>query len=258
MSSWANLRSTSLKKKEVPIRYFYAPLSSDYADATLSFLYSFLYTQRTAEPFYIYDTFGYFQPLYQFSPILHYMKEAPTTGSNLVTDSGVMPVINTLSLATMRRNASSILQLNGETDLNVKQFLTNLGVQQTKFDVGIVLDMSGSVPIAISALHALQKRTNKKTLKVFVATDDMNSLKEFAMKGHPSWSYVSLLRQGQPSDAKYLLLKTLAELRMLQSLEYVAVRFGTPLGKLIYLTSKSITMEGQILSLDGMSWKAMD
>ena len=257
MSSWANLHSQVGKKKESPVRVFFSNPSSDFADATLSFLYAYLYTQRSAEPFYIYDSFGYFQPFYQYSPILHYMKEAPSAGMNLYTDPAVTPLVNSLSLSTIRRSATSLLQYNGETDANVKQFLLNLGIQKQSYDVGIVLDISGCISSVLPALHTFQKRTNKKTLKVFVATDQLDLLREFAMKGDPSWSFVSLLRQTQPTDRKYFFLKTLAELEVLRSLETVAVRLGTPLGKLIYLTSKAITLESQLLSLDGKSWKAL-
>jgi hypothetical protein len=247
------------KKKEIPIRFYLNPLTSDYSEALLSFLYGFVYTQRSAEAFYIHDSFGQFQPLLQSNPTFHYLKESPTTGSNLYTEPSVAPIINAVSLATLRKSVNSIFNYNAETDANVKQFLLNMGLlQQQNFDVGVVLDISGCIPAVLSQLTALQKRTNKKTLKIFVATDQMDLLKEFAMKGHPSWSFVSLLRQTAPTDRKYALMKTLAEIRLLRGIEYVAVRFGSSLGKLIYLTSQKITMESQILSLDGHSWKAAE
>lgn len=259
MSSWANLHSQTGKKKEIPIRLHLNPLTSDYSEALLSFLYGFVYTQRNAEPFYIYDSFGQFQPLLQFSPIFHYLKEAPTTGSNLYTDPNVGPLLNSLPLTSLRRTVNSVFSYNAETDANVRQFLLNMGLlQQQNFDVGIVLDASGCIPAVLSQLTTLQKRTNKKTLKIFVATDQLDLLRDFATKGHPSWSYVSLMRQNAPTDRKYALMKMLAELRLLRGIEYVAVRFGSSLGKLIFLTSQKITMESQILSLDGQGWKAVD
>jgi hypothetical protein len=260
MSSWANLHSQPLgKKKEIPIRMYLNPLTSEYSDALLSFLYGFVYTQRNAEPFYIHDAFGQFQPLLQTNPILHYVKEVPSAGSNLYTDPSVASLINSLSLNALRKSVTSIFNYNAETDANVRQFLLNMGLlQQQNFDVGIVLDVSGCVPAVLSHLTALQKRTNKKTLKIFVATDQMDLLREFATKGHPSWTFVSMMRQNAPTDRKYTLMKTLAEIRLLRGIEYVAVRFASPLGKLIYLTSQKITTESQILSLDGRGWKAAE
>lgn len=230
----------------------------DFAEAAVQFLFAFTYTQRTAEPFYIYDTLGYFQSLFNYSPILHYMKEAPSGAKNLALETSVADVVNGLSLNYLRRTAASILQYNPETDNRVKQFLINMGVQRQVFDVGIVLQTDSCVPAVLKQVASLQTRTGKKSLKVFVATERMDLLQEFATKGNPSWSFVSLLRNNQPNDPRYFLEKTLAELQTLRGLEYVAVSFGSALGKLIYLTSTAITMESQILSLDGKSWKAME
>lgn len=252
MSSWANLRSAPLKKKEPSIRFSFTPLSSDYATSTLSFLYSFVFTQRTAEPFYIYDTQGYFQPLLKTSPILHYLKESPKESLNLYEEtSQVSPIIQNTSFAALKRTVNSVYQFNPETDSKIKAFLTTAGLNQEIFDVGIVLDTSGCIAPVLSQLTNLQKRTGKKTLKVFVMTDNIGLLQEFATKGNPSWSFKSLLRNGQPNT----LIKMLAELRVLRNTEYVAVRFATDLGKLIYLTHSTMTMESQILSLDGATWK---
>lgn len=256
MTSWANMNSSALKKKEVPIPSFFSTSSTDYSEATLSFLYSYIYTQRTAEPFYIYDTNGFFQPLLATSPVLHYLKEQPKSSRLLTSaESDVQSVLKPLSLQYLRRNATSILQYNGETDAKIKAFLTTAGLQQKVFDVAIVLDTSGCFPSIFTSLEQFQKRIGKKTLDIFVMTDNLDFIKEFATKGNSSWSYTSLFGRNQTATKEQLLIKTLAELRIVQRTEWVAVRFGSAIGKLIYLTNKSITSESQILSLDGQSWK---
>lgn len=257
MSSWANLKATPLKKKEPSVRS-YVSSSEDYITSTLGFLYSFAYSQRMAEPFYIHDTHGHFQPLLKTSPILHYLKEKPSTGQDLASDLQQMaPVVNNLSLASLKRTVSSIYQMNAETDYKVDTFLTNFGLLRQSFDVGIVLDISGCVPAVVTGLKALQKRTGKKTLKVFVMTNDMNLLREFAQKGDPSWSYLSMMRDKAPQDSDYKLTKVLAELKLMQQMEYLAVRFGSPVGKLLYLTNQKIVSETQVISVDGQKWKAL-
>jgi hypothetical protein len=259
MSSWANRTVVPMKKKEFTGSSYYEPISNDYADATLQFLYSYVYTQRAAEPFYINDTVNYFQPLLKPSPILHYLKETPSSGSNLATTPDlVASVLKPMSLATLKRTVTSIYQFNGQTEQKLEALLSNYGLLKPVFDVGIVLDVSGCVPQVISRLKSLQSRTGKKSLKVFVMTESMDLLRDFAMTGDKSWSYVSLLRNNAPKTPDERVYKLLAEIRILQGLDYLVVRFSTSLGKLLYLTSSKIQLESQILSVDGSSWKAFE
>lgn len=259
MSSWANRSVLPMKKKDVTISSYYEATSNDYAEATLQFLYSYVYTQRSANPFYIHDINRYFQPLLKTSPVLHYLKETPSSGSNLATNPDALAsVLKPMSLNTLKRSIASIYQFNGMTDARIEVFLSNYGLSKPNFDVGIVLDISGCVPAVIASLKSIQIRTGKKTLKVFAMTDSLELMREFAMNGDKSWSYVSLLRNDPPKDAEAKLFKTLAELRVLQGIEYLVVRFSTSLGKLLYLTSPRLQLESQVVSIDGSSWKAFE
>ncbi len=259
MSSWANRSVIPQKKTERNFSVFYEPTSDNYIEATLSFLYGYAYTQKTAEAYYINDSKRFFQPLLKVSPILHYLKDTPTSGVNLASDSQRMAsVLNTMNLQTLRRHVQSIYQLNGQTFQKLEAFLSNYGMTKQTFDVGIVLDISGCVPQVISAVHSIQKRTGKKTLKIFAMTDSVDLLKEFAINGDKSWSFVSLLRTEVPSDKEYPLYKRIAELKTLQGIDYLVARFSSPIGKLLYLTSERIQMESQIVSVDGSTWKAID
>jgi hypothetical protein len=257
MTSWANLKSVPLKKKET-IRNYFSSDSNDFAEASLTFLYAHIFTQRTAEPFYVYDKNGYFQPYLQTSQVVHYLRDEPASGMNVAKEVQTFaPIINGLNFITLKRNAMTILQYNGQTNDKLNDALQRYGVVKQVFDAGIVLDISGCVPLVFSALRTLQKRTGKKTLKVFVMTESMDLLREFATKGDSSWSYVSLLRINAPQDVSSRLLKTMCELKILQDVEYLIGKFSTPLGKLLYLRNQKITGESQFLSVDGSTWKAL-
>ncbi len=257
MTSWANLQAVSFKKKET-IRNYFSSDSNDFAEASLAFLYTHIYTQRTAEPFYVYDKNAFFQPHLQVSQVVHYLREEPSAGQNLANDiNSFAPVLNAMSLNVLKRNASMILKYNGLTNERLNDALQRFGIGKQTFDAGIVLDISGCVPLVFSSLRTLQKRTGKKTLKVFVMTDSMDLLREFATKGDPSWSFVSLMRVNAPQDATSKLLKTMCEVKILQDVEYLISKFSTPIGKLLFLTNGKITMENQFFSVDGSSWKAL-
>ncbi len=257
MTSWGSIRTNPLKQKEPTIRSYYSS-ESDYATSTLQMLYSFVYCQRVAEPFYIHDKKGYFQPLLQVSPILHYVKESPPGATNFADDvNQLAPVLNQLSFNTLKRTIQSLFLYNNETKARIDTFLSNFGLVKQTFDVGIVLDISGCVAQVIPLLKQFQKRTGKKTLRVFVMTDTMNLLQEFAQKGDPSWSYVSMMRFNTPQDDTYKLLKTLSEFHLMKQIEFVAVKLGSSVGKLLYLSSEKVVNESQILAIDGVSWKVL-
>lgn len=259
MTSWANRGVNLQKKLERNISVFYEPTSDDFAKNTLHFLYGFAYSQRSAESYYIKDTYRQFQPYLKVSPILHYLKESPASGSNLDTDlSGMAPVLNSLTLSSLRRTLGSIYQWNGQTEAKIEQFISNFGPLKQVFDVGIVLDASESVSEVIAGLQSLQKRTGKKTMKIFVSTDSLDVLREFAALGDKTWSYSSFLRFEPPKDAEAVLLKKMAELKVLQTIEYLVCRLRSPYGKLLYLTSKILQMESQVINLDKTSWKAVE
>lgn len=256
MTSWANLNTVSLKKKE-PVRNYFSS-EEDYPTATLQFLYTNVYLQRNADPFFVYDPQGYFQPLLKSSPVLHFIKE-PGQGTNYATEiNSFEPVFKSMSLQTIKRSINTVYQYNPFTQSKIENILMTSGLRKQIYDVGIVLDISGCVPVVINGLKQLQKRTGKKTMAVFVMTNDMSLLREFAMKGDPSWSFTSLMRTNPPKEKDYLLFKTLAELQIMREIEYLALRFSSPLGKLLYLTSAKVTMESQVVRLDASSWKLFE
>lgn len=257
MTSWANLRSIPTKKKEPSIRFYFSS-SENYANATLAFLYSVLYTQKSAEPIYIHDTEGYFQPLLKVSPIIHYLKEAPSSGKNLNDDiSQMAPVLNLLTYASLKRSINSIYQFNQQTFGKVEAVMSNFGVLRQTFDLGLVLLEPQDVDAAILGIKALQKRTGKKGFNIFVMTESVDLLRDFALNGDKSWTYMSTLRQGMKTDKESMLMKTLCDITIMQKVDYLAIQMKSSIGKLLYLTNEKVTLESQVVSLDNASWKVL-
>lgn len=258
MTSWANKTSISLaKKKEPTIRFYYSSPSEDYASSTLSFLYSIVFCQKSAEAFYAHDAQGFFQPILKGSPVIHYIKELPSSGTNLYTELyQAIPVLSPMSYANLKRNIRALYELNQETSAKIDAFLSNFSILRQAFDVGLVLEQPEDVANSITGLKALQKRVGKKGFRIFVMTEDIELVRQFAQQGDPSWSYVSLLRKDSPTDKQYTLLKRLSEIQLIQKTDFLAVRLGSPLGKLLFLLNEKVNSESQVVSLDKTSWKA--
>jgi hypothetical protein len=135
--------------------------------------------------------------------------------------------------------------------------MSNFGVIRQKYDVGLVLEDGTDVQAAFTGLKQLQKRLGRKTLNIFVATDKMELLAQFATGGDPTWSYMSMMRNNAPTDKTYKLLKTLSEISLLQKIDFLAMRLSSPLGKLLFLISDQVNTEGQVISLDKSLWKVL-
>jgi len=258
MTSWANLKQVPSKKKEAPIQFYFEPVSNDYPSSLLAYLYSYIYCQRNAEPFYIVDSGSMVSPFFKSNSVVHSLKTTPSTGTNLCLDLfETEGILSKLSLLVMRRIITPIFEYNSQTNSRIDVQIANYGLNRQTFDAGIVLDVSGCVPAVVSGLQRLQKNTNKKTMNIFVMTDNLDLLKEFAMKGDPSWKYASLYRMLESSDPDARKLKTLAELKVVRGIDLLVLRFSSPLGKLISLVHPSISVDTQIVSIDGSRWKAL-
>lgn len=257
MTSWLNRQSLPPKNPEPILRYIFSS-SDTYAESTLAFLYSVLYSQKSAEPIYVHDTQGYFQPLLTTNPSLHYLKDAPSSGMNLANEMGrINPVVSSLSFAALKRSITSLYQFNQATVATVAARLSALGLARQTFDVGLVLLEPTDVQAALGGLKTFQKKTGKKTLRIFVMTEDVELLRTFATSGEPSWSFMSTLKQTMKTDTDSLLLKTLCDITLMQKVDALAVRLTSSIGKLVYLTNEKVTLQSQVVSLDGASWKVI-
>jgi hypothetical protein len=186
------------------------------------------------------------------------VKEAPSSGTNLTHEMSLMaPVLTNVSFATLKRSILSLYQFNQLTSARVEAVMSNFGLLRQTFDVGLVLLEPKDVQAAIAGLKGLQKKTGKKTLRIFVMTEDVELLRNFASQGEPSWSFMSTLKQTMKTDKDSLLLKTLCDITLMQKVDYLAVQMKSSIGKLLFLTNEKVSLESQVVSLDGSSWKVL-
>lgn len=256
MTSWAAWKQPS-KKRESSVSLYFSPIQDEFSETLLGFLYSSIYAQRTAERLYIFDTKDMIQPFFQKTPNSEFVKESPSSGTNLALSlHQTAPILQSLRVSTLKSYSKSLFQYNEVTRNKIQTFLSAFPILKQTFDVGIVLDTSGCVTQVLSGLSAYQKRTGKKSLRVFVMTDQLDLLREFATKGDRSWTYASLLSSQPILDKQSQYIKTLSDITIMQQIDFLAFRFSSSTGKLLYLLNQQVSSENEVLSLDGTSWKA--
>lgn len=252
MTSWANLQVAKQRKGPLISSYFEVQ-GDDLFSNLVDFSYTFVSKQRSAEPMYVYDKKGMIQNLIKVSPIIHYVKEIPSSATNIHHDmTSIKQSIQNVNMNTLRKTIQSINIFNSEKELLVQNNLKSNVIGSSQFDVGIVLDVSGSALQAVKALKAFQARTYKKTIKIFVMTDNIHYLHDFVINGDKSWTFSSLMRNKLTTDPESMSLKMLSEVYLLQQIPHLFLNTQTSLGKYLYLTSKMMTsMDSSIQNLDG-------
>lgn len=253
MSSWANLQVNKQRKGPMISSYLEITSDDDLFTNLLRFSYVFVAKQRVAEPMYVYDKKGILQNLLKVSPVVHYVKEVPSTASNILYDmTSCVNILKSMNTTTLRKTIQSINIINSEKELLVQNNLKSNLLSASQFDCGIVLDVSGSAVQAVKALKTFQTRTFKKTLKIFVMTNNFHYLHEFVTHGDKSWTFASLMKNKMPSDEDSIYLKMLSDTYLMQSLPHIFVSPSTSVGKYLYLTTKSISaMDSSVNTLDG-------
>ncbi len=259
MSSWANLHANKQRKGPTISSYLEISTDDDLFTNLLRFSYVFVAKQRSAEPMYVYDKKGMVQNLLKVSPVVHYIKEVPSTASNILYDiDSCVKVLQTMNVSTVRKTVQSINILNSEKELLVQNNLKSNLVNASQFDCGIVLDVSGSAVQAVNALKIFQARTFKKTLKIFVMTNNYHYLHEFVTKGDKSWTFASLMKNKMPETEEAMTLKILSDTYLMQSIPHIFVTPSTSVGRYLYLTTKSISaMDSSVNSLDGENFSIL-
>lgn len=254
MTSWANLQVAKQRKGPTITSYFEVQ-GDDLFSNLIDFSYTFVSKQRSAEPMYVYDKKGMIQTLLKVNPVIHYVKEVPTSASNIHYDmNSIKQSIQNVNSNTLRKTIQSINILNSEKELLVQNNLKSNVIGSSQFDVGLVLDISGSAMQAVKALKDFQARTYKKTLKIFIMTDNIHYLHDFVRNGDKTWTFSSLMRNKMPEGEEAYTLKHLSEVYLLQNIPHLFLNTKTPVGKYLYLTSKTMSsMDSSIQNLDGSS-----
>lgn len=252
MTSWANLQVSKQRKGPIITSYFEVQGDDVFANL-VDFSYTFVSKQRSAEPMYVYDKNGIIQNLIKVSPIIHYTKEIPANASNIHNDMNtVVNSIRNINTNTLRKTIQSINVINAEKELLVQNNLKSNLINASQFDVGIVLDVSGSALQAARALKDFQNRTYKKSLKIFVMTDNIHYLHDFVSNGDRTWTFASLMKNKMATDAESRFLKRLSEIYALQSIPHIFLNTQTAVGKYLYLTTKTMSsIDSSVNNLDG-------
>ncbi len=266
-----------------PKPLFLVATNEDAPTQFLNYFYSVLYARAEGLPLIVYDTNSSLSPGTSLFRSTFYDQSGVTFVDSMM--NSVIPIQRraaqmTSFLQRLRRDdlaedAQLFFELNDAAGARVRDFLKGLGsaALPSGYDVAVMFQPADAVSVGdrrgvsvaqyLSALRSFQARAGLEKLRIFLASSDANFTFELKRQADKSWSFYSFppsrvatamgstpsLRMRQEAFTQGL-----AELVVLQNVPAVVGRFGSALGRILYLTREEPT---SFLALDGGVFRAV-
>lgn len=286
MTSWIT-KTAPVKPKQPTFSYYFQTTEAGLCSNFNGFLYSAIHAQRQGDILYVHDkpncvgaNFTLFETILRENANIIYLKNKPTSGKNYMENiSQTSGTLANTSIRRVREMAQNIFWYNPETQERIRVNLENRGISRTVFDAGVHIRSGDKittgemkeVPISkyIDHLRTIQRRLNKKTLSVFVMTDNYKLFEELKKAGEPSWTYTSFVTNTPyfanghvqldfnllPAEERVkLFYQFLTELWVMQNIANLVVSYSSNVGRFLYIMNRRIESADSILSVDVPTW----
>lgn len=286
MTSWIT-KTAPVKPKQPTLSYFFQPTEGGLCSNFNSFLYSVIYSQKQGDILYVYDkpncvsaNFSLFEEILRGNANVIYLKEKPNIGYNLMDKiSQTYGALTNISIRQIRIIAQNVFWYNTETQQRITNNLQKKGIERTIFDVGVHIRSGDKittgemkeVPIIkyIESLQVIQRRLNKKTMNIFVMTDNYSLYEELKKSGDASWTYTTFATNTPyftnghvqldfnllPIEQRFeLFYQFLTELWVMQNISNLVVSYSSNVGRFLHIMNRQLANGGNILSVDITKW----
>ena len=249
----------------------------------LNYFYATLYARAEGLPLVVYDSNTSVAPGAGLFRNTFYDQSGVTFVDSMM--NSVIPIQRraaqmTAFLQKLKRDAIAeeaqlFFELNDAAGARVRDYLKGVGPAALphEYDVAVVFQPADAVSVGdrrgvsvvqyLSALRSFQARAGLQALRIFLASSDANFTFELKRQADKSWSFYSFppsrvatatgstptLRMRQEAFTQ-----SLAELVVLQHAPAVVGRFGSALGRILYLTREE---PASFLALDGGVFRAV-
>lgn len=284
MTSWGGNRSfAQAKKVQESVSYFQTTQGGFCSNFNLLFA-AYVNATKTSEPLYVHDfpnsvseTLPLFQTILKENSTIKYLKDIPPNSKQLGSVNSQF--LNSTNIQTLKRMARDLFFYNSDTQEKIMSLIRSAGLERTAFDIGVHIRSGDKITtgemktLAISdyvqALQTFSGRLGKKTLNVFVMTDNLRLFEELKSKCPSNWLFVTLQEPSPytlnghtqynfntlPSAKRLeLFYQFLTELHILQNTPNLIVTYSSNIGRFLYLSSRFTHTSDSILSLDVPKW----
>lgn len=245
MSSWIIAKSRPTKKKPSVTKYHDTDSSPDVFSMYLSFVGSYIYSQKLGETCNVWNENGLLKSTLKVNPQVKYLTEKPEEAI-VLSDKDYLGFVSQLKFKEIQKIAGSVISYDTVLNQTVIRFLEKAGIRAI-FDIAIHLDKDPSGPnLALlkklaASLKTYQAKLKKDTLNVYIMSDNYSTVTHFQTYCEPSWKITSLSKT-LPKDSDNAFIQAMAEVQIMTAVPALILDFEKSIDRFIYLMQRNPRM----------------
>jgi len=242
MSSWIIAKHRPTKKKPSVTKYHNTASSPDVFSMYLSFIGSYIYSQKMGETCNVWDDNGLLKSTLRVNPQVKYLQEKPEEAL-VLKDVDYNGFVSQMKFKEIQKIAGSVISYDQSLNQTVVRLLDKAGIR-TMFDIGLHLERDPSGPNLAelkkyaASIKAYQAKAKKDTLAVYIMSDNYSTVSHFQTYCDPSWKITALCKT-PPKDTDDLFVQAMAEVQIMTAIPSIILNFDRAVDRFIYLMQRT-------------------
>lgn len=242
MSSWIIAKSRPTKKKPSVTKYHDTASSPDVFQMYMSFIGSYIYSQKMGETCNIWDDSGVLKSSLKLNPQVKYLNEKPEEAT-ILGNKDYTGFTSKMKFKEIQKIAGSIISYDQSLNQAVINYVNKAGVRSV-FDIGIHLERDpagpnlGQLKKYAASIKAYQVKAKKDSLAVYIMSDSYATVSHFQTYCDPSWKITALCKN-PPKDINDAFVQAMAEVQIMTAVPAIILDFERPVDRFIYLMQRS-------------------
>lgn len=242
MSSWIIAKSRPTKKKPSVTKYHDTASSPDVFSMYMSFVGSYIYSQKMGESCNIWDETGVLKSSLKVNPQVKYLTEKPEL-ADVLGNKDYTGFVSQMKFKEIQKIAGSVISYDQTLNQAVIRFLDKAGVR-VMFDIGLHLERDPAGPNLAelkkyaASIRAYQAKAKKDTLAVYIMSDNYSAVSHFQTYCDASWKITALCKN-PPKDSDSAFIQAMAEVQIMTAVPALILDFERPVDRFIYLMQRN-------------------
>ena len=242
MSSWIIAKHRQTKKKPSVTKYHDTASSPDVFEMYMSFIGSYIYSQKMGESCNVWDEVGLLKSTLKANPQVKYLQEKPTEAT-ILANKDYVGFTSQIKLKEIQKIASTIISYDQAWNQTVIRLIEKAGIRAV-FDIGIHLERDPAGPNLAqlkkyaASIKAYQAKAKKDTLAVYIMSDNYSIVSHFQTYCDPSWKITALCKT-PPKDADDIFVRAMAEVQIMTAVPALVLDFERTVDRFIYLMQRN-------------------
>jgi len=259
MSSWIIAKSRPTKKKSSVTKYHDTASSPDVFSMYMSFIGSYIYSQKMGESCNVWDDNGLLKSTLKVNPQVKYLKDKPEEAT-VLGNKDYTGFVSQMKFKEIQKIAGSVISYDQTLNQSVIRFLDKAGVR-AMFDIGIHLERDpagpnlGQLKKYAASIKAYQTKAKKDTLAVYIMSDSYAAVSHFQTYCDTSWKITALCKNpAKDSDSAFI--QAMAEVQIMTAVPALVLDFDRPVDRFIYLMQRNQRLD-YFVEMNGKDWSLL-